>query len=138
MPKKVLVLCTGNSCRSQMAEAFWNSLGEGAWHAVSAGSDPAGYVHPMAIAAMGEVGIDISANKSKHVDQFVGEPFDVVLTVCSNAQANCPVFPGSVEALHWPFDDPAYATGTEEEKMAAFRAIRDQIRATIRDYLREM
>lgn len=138
MPKKVLILCTGNSCRSQMAEGFWNALGDGAWQAVSAGSDPAGYVHPLAIMAMAEVGIDISANESKHVDQFAGDDFDVVLTVCSNAQASCPVFPGSVEALHWPFDDPAHATGTEEEKRAAFRAIRDQIRATIRDYLREM
>ncbi len=134
--KKVLILCTGNSCRSQMAEALWESLGGGAWRAESAGSKPSGYVHPLAIRAMQEIDIDISANESKSLAQFEREDFDLVVTVCDNAQEACPVFPGAKETLHWPFDDPADATGSDEEQMPVFRRVRDEIREKIAAYLK--
>ncbi|MAT15137.1 MAG: low molecular weight phosphatase family protein [Planctomyces sp.] len=135
MKKRVLVLCTGNSCRSQMAEALWESLGEGAWEAESAGSKPSGYVHPLAIKAMSEIGVDISAYQSKSLDQFTGQKFDIVVTVCDNAKEACPVFPGAVKMLHWPFYDPAEATGSEEEQLVVFRRVRDEIQSKIRSYL---
>ena len=93
--KRVLILCTGNSCRSQMAEALWEKLGEGEWAAASAGSKPAGYVHPLAVRAMRELDIDISANESKSLSQFQNQPFDLVVTVCDNAKESCPVFSGA-------------------------------------------
>ena len=133
--KKVLVLCTGNSCRSQMAEALWNQIGAGQWQASSAGSNPAGYVHPLAIEAMGEIGLDIQANQSQHVDEFQDQAFDIVVTVCDNAREACPVFPGAGETLHWPFDDPAYATGSEEDKKHEFARVRDEIATRIREHL---
>ncbi|WP_146428878.1 arsenate reductase ArsC [Blastopirellula retiformator] len=133
--KRVLVLCTGNSCRSQMAEALFESLSDGQWQADSAGSKPSGYVHPLAIRAMSELGVDISANESKHVDQFADQPFDLVVTVCDNAKEACPVFPGAKLTLHWPFDDPADATGDDEEKMVMFRRVRDEIKTKIAAYL---
>jgi arsenate reductase len=135
MTKRVLILCTGNSCRSQMAEGFWNALGDGQWHAVSAGSNPAGYVHPLVIQAMSEAGIDLSDARSKHLDQFSDEEFDLVITVCDSAQEACPVFPVAKEMLHWPFEDPAHATGTEAEKSEVFKKVRDQIRNRIASYL---
>lgn len=137
MNKRVLILCTGNSCRSQMAEAFWNDLGKGQWVAVSAGSNPAGYVHPLAIEVMKETGIDLSDSRSKHLDEFGQEPFDLVVTVCDNAKESCPVFPGANEMQHWPFEDPAHAIGTDEEKLAVFRKVRDQIRERIASHLQE-
>ena len=133
--QRVLILCTGNSCRSQMAEAHWESLGEGNWQSDSAGSKPSGYVHPLAIQAMQELDINISANTSKSLDQFKHQPFDLVVTVCDNAKESCPVFPGAKETLHWPFDDPADATGTDEEKMIVFRRVRDKIKFKIQSYL---
>lgn len=133
--KRVLILCTGNSCRSQMAEGLWNHLGDGEWQAVSAGSKPAGYVNQGAIAAMAELDIDISANESKSVAEFQDQPFDLVVTVCDSAREVCPVFPGAKQTLHWPFDDPYYAKGTDEEKLAEFRRVRDEIRAKISEYL---
>ncbi|PQO33797.1 arsenate reductase ArsC [Blastopirellula marina] len=133
--KRVLILCTGNSCRSQMAEALWAKLGQGEWEAHSAGSKPSGYVHPLAIAAMQELGIDISAYQSKSAQEFQQQPFDLVVTVCDNAKETCPVYPGAKETLHWPFEDPADATGTDDEKLPTFRRIRDEIRAKIADYL---
>ena len=133
--QRVLILCTGNSCRSQMAEALWESLGDGDWQSESAGSKPSGYVHQLAIKAMQEMDIDISANTSKSLDQFQGEPFDLVVTVCDNAQQSCPVFPGAKQTLHWPFDDPADATGTEEEQMVFFQRVRDEIKDKIQTYL---
>jgi arsenate reductase len=133
--QRVLILCTGNSCRSQMAESLWQSLGKGEWRADSAGSRPAGYVHPLAIRAMRELGIDISAHSSKSLDQFRDQAFDLVVTVCDNAREACPVFPGAMETLHWPFDDPADATGTEEERLVEFRRVRDEIREKIEDFL---
>lgn len=135
MTQRVLILCTGNSCRSQMAEALWEQLGEGEWESKSAGSKPSGYVHPMAIRAMRELEIDLSRHVSKSLDLFRDEAFDLVVTVCDNAKEACPVFPGAKETLHWPFDDPADATGTDAEKMAVFRRVRDEIGSKIRDYL---
>jgi len=133
--QRVLILCTGNSCRSQMAEALWDSLGNGEWQSESAGSKPSGYVHPLAIKAMQEEGIDISTCRSKSLDQFQNEPFDLVVTVCNNAQESCPVFPHANQTLHWPFDDPADATGSEEEQMVFFRRVRDEINEKIQSYL---
>ena len=133
--RRVLILCTGNSCRSQMAEALWESLGQGEWQSESAGSKPSGYVHPLAIGAMQELDIDISENQSKLLDQFRDQEFDLVVTVCDNAKDSCPVFPGAKQTLHWPFDDPADATGTEEERMVFFRRVRDEINNQIQTYL---
>ena len=133
--KRVLSLCTGNSCRSQMAERLWVELGAGQWEAESAGSKPSGYVHPLAIQAMGELGFDISANASKSLEPFQGQPFDLVVTVCDNAQEACPTFPGARQMLHWPFDDPADAVGSEEEQMIVFRRVRDEIQTKIQAYL---
>lgn len=134
--KRVLILCTGNSCRSQMAEELWKSLGASEWQAESAGSKPSGYVHPLAIQAMNELDIDLSANTSKSLDQFAEQEFDLVVTVCDNAKESCPVFPGATETLHWPFDDPADATGTDEEKMILFRRVRDEIKEKIQTWLK--
>ncbi|MCP4943680.1 MAG: arsenate reductase ArsC [Planctomycetaceae bacterium] len=135
MTKRVLILCTGNSCRSQMAEFLWNHLGEGDWVAESAGSNPAGYVHPLAIAAMKELDQDLSNATSKHVDQFLDQPIDLVVTVCDGAKESCPTLPRVAEAFHWPFFDPADAEGSEQEQMQVFREVRDEIRTRIEHYL---
>lgn len=135
MMKRVLILCTGNSCRSQMAETLWENLGKGEWQSESAGSKPSGYVHSLAIQAMQELDIDISANTSKSLDQFRDDSFDLVVTVCDNAKESCPVFPGAKKTLHWPFDDPADATGTDEEKITVFRRVRDEIKEKIQSFL---
>tara|TARA_R110002072_G_scaffold303142_1_gene495770 strand:- start:14578 stop:14961 length:384 start_codon:yes stop_codon:yes gene_type:complete len=121
-----------------MAESLWESLGNGEWHSESAGSKPSGYVHPLAIRAMQELDIDISSNTSKSLDQFQNEPFDLVVTVCDNAQESCPVFPGAKQTLHWPFDDPADATGTEDEQLVFFRRVRDEIKHRIESYLQDL
>jgi len=118
-----------------MAEELWESLGAGEWEAESAGSKPSGYVHPLAIEAMRELDIDLSENTSKHLDQFTEQNFDLVVTVCDNAKESCPVFTGATQTLHWPFDDPADATGTDEEKMKTFRRVRDEIKTKIQNYL---
>ena len=133
--KRVLILCTGNSCRSQMAEALWESLAEGRWQAESAGSKPAGYVHPLAIRAMGELGIDIAGCASKSLEAFREQPFELVVTVCDSAQQACPIFPGAEQTLHWPFNDPADAAGSDEEKLVVFRRVRDQIKQRIAQFL---
>jgi arsenate reductase len=133
--KTVLILCTGNSCRSQMAQAIWEDAGRGDWQAVSAGSKPSGYVHPLALKAIEEIGLSVVGLTSKSVDEFQGQAIDLAITVCDHAKEACPVLPGVAETLHWPFVDPADATGTDEEKMAAFREIRDQIRSRIKNYL---
>ena len=133
--KRVLILCTGNSCRSQMAEALWESLGKGNWESESAGSKPSGYVHPLAIKAMHELNIDISSHQSKSLEQFKDQNFDLVVTVCDNAKESCPVFTGAQQTFHWPFDDPADATGSEEEQMVFFRHVRDEIQNKISTYL---
>ncbi len=137
-PRRVLFLCTGNSCRSQMAEAWLCQLGGDRFVALSAGAKPAGYVHPLSIVAMQEVGIDISAQTSKHIRDFLppdGTPPNLIISVCGNAEKECPNFPGRVERWHWPFDDPAHATGTDDEKMLEFRRVRDEIRTRIESEL---
>lgn len=129
--KRVLFLCTGNSCRSQMAEGLLRKLADDRFEALSAGSKPAGYVHDNSVKAMAELGIDISDFRSKSINKFLapeGTPPDLIISVCSGAEHDCPTFPGKVERLHWPFDDPAHAEGTEEEKLACFRRVRDEIR----------
>lgn len=133
-PKRVLILCTGNSCRSQMAERIWEKAGAGAWHCESAGSKPSGYVHPLALAALQEIGLGVDGLTSKSIEDFANQEFDLVVTVCDNAKGSCPSLPGR-KALHWPFDDPADATGTEEEQMVFFRRVRDEIVAKIDEYL---
>ena len=137
MKKCVLILCTGNSCRSQMAEGLWHHLGGDNWEAYSAGSRPAGFVHPLAVAAMAELGIDISEQVSKHADQFVGRDLDLVVTVCDGARESCPVIPGAKATLHWPLADPAEAVGSDDERLAVFRRVRDTIRERIGQHLRE-
>ncbi|RPJ35305.1 MAG: arsenate reductase ArsC [Verrucomicrobiaceae bacterium] len=127
MPPCILILCTGNSCRSHLAEGILRrALGEG-FRVESAGSNPAGYVHPLGIKAMAEIGIDISGHHSKHLDEFLTDEVEAVITVCGNADQACPVFPGQMNRHHWPFDDPAHATGSEDEQMAVFRRVRDEI-----------
>ncbi|MCO6452264.1 MAG: arsenate reductase ArsC [Caldilineales bacterium] len=126
--RRVLILCTGNSCRSQMAEALVNHHVGGTWRANSAGTEPSGYVHPLAIKAMAEIGIDISAARSKSTAEFAGEAFDLVITVCDDAAENCPVWLQSGEVVHIGFPDPAKAKGTEAERMEVFRQVRDDIR----------
>jgi arsenate reductase (thioredoxin) len=129
MKRKVLFLCTGNSCRSQIAEAIVNARMGDAWEAFSAGTHPAGYVHPRAIAALKEIGIDIAlrAARSKSVDEFRNVAFDLVVTVCDDAAEECPVWLGQGKRTHLGFPDPAKATGTEEQVTAVFRSVRDDI-----------
>jgi arsenate reductase len=127
MKPLILVLCTGNSCRSHLAEGLLRSALGDAFEVASAGSNPAGYVHPLASRAMEEVGIDLSGHRSKHLDEFLDREVETVITVCGNADQACPVFPGQLNRHHWPFEDPAHATGTEEEQFAVFRRVRDEI-----------
>ena len=134
----ILILCTGNSCRSHLAEGILRAaVGESA-EVASAGSDPAGYVHPMAVEVMKEIEIDISAHTSKHLDEFLQREVHTVITVCGNADQACPIFPGQAEKHHWPFDDPAKVTGSEEEIRGVFRRVRDEIRAKFEAYAAEI
>ena len=126
-PPAILILCTGNSCRSHLAEGILRAVAKDQFRVASAGSKPAGYVHPLAIKALAEIGIDISAHTSKHMNEFLNQPVETVITVCGNADQACPMFPGQMNRHHWPFDDPAHATGTEEEQFAVFRRVRDEI-----------
>lgn len=130
----LLVLCTGNSCRSHLAEGLLRAAAGDLFEVASAGSKPAGYVHPLAIDVMKEIGIDISGHRSKHLSEFLDQNVETVITVCGNADQVCPIFPGQVNRHHWPFDDPAHATGTEEEKLAVFRRVRNEIRRTFTAY----
>lgn len=130
----VLVLCTGNSCRSHLAEGILREALAGLCTVASAGSKPTGYVHPLAIRAMSEIGIDISQHRSKHLDEFLTQDVETVITVCGNADQACPMFPGQVNRHHFPFDDPAHATGSQEEQLAVFRRVRDEIRAVFGAY----
>ncbi len=122
--RRALVLCTGNSCRSQMAEAIINQRFGDGWVAVSAGTRPAGYVHPLAVRALAEIGIRHDG-RSKHMDEFSGQTFDLVVTVCDSAAEECPFWPGQGKRIHQEYPDPALTEGTEEEKIPAFRAVRD-------------
>jgi arsenate reductase len=130
----VLVLCTGNSCRSHLAEGILSAAAGDILNVVSAGSKPAGYVHPLAIQVMKEIDIDISGHTSKHMNEFLSEKIETVISVCGHADQACPIFPGQVNRHHWPFDDPAHATGTDEEKLAVFRRVRNEIRQTFTAY----
>jgi arsenate reductase len=130
----VLILCTGNSCRSHLAEGILRHVAGDLFDVYSAGSKPAGYVHPKAIAVMKEIGVDISGHTSKHMNEFLQRKIDTVITVCGNADQACPMFPGQVNRYHWGFDDPAHATGTEEEILTVFRQVRDQIRLVFGAY----
>lgn len=126
MPRTVLFLCTGNSCRSQLAEGIVNARLSGEWEASSAGTRPAGYVHPNALRALAEIGIEHQV-RSKSVDEFKGQAFDLVVTVCDSAAEDCPAWLGRGKRAHLGFPDPAKATGSDEEVMPAFRSVRDDI-----------
>ena len=130
----MLFLCTGNSCRSQMAEGFLRSMAGGRFEVRSAGTEPQG-VNPAAVAVMAEAGIDISGHRSESVEAYLGTSVSTVITVCDRAAANCPTFPENAEKVHWSFEDPAAARGEERERMAVFRRVRDQIAASVRDWL---
>ena len=132
--QKVLFLCTGNSCRSQMAEGLLRSLGGGRFEAASAGTRPVG-LNPMAVEAMKEIGIDISHQRSKDVNEFDGQQFDAVITVCDRAKEACPVFPGTKAILHWGLEDPAEAQGSQEQRTMVFRRVRDEINDRIREFV---
>lgn len=134
--KRLLVLCTGNSARSQMGEGLFRHEGRGAYEVASAGTRPS-HVRPEAIAVMKELDIDISSHRSKSVNEFEGQAFDYVVTVCDNARDICPVFPAGTEGIHWSFEDPAAVEGSEEERLAAFRRIRDQIRERVKAFFRD-
>jgi len=133
--KRVLFLCTGNSVRSQMAEGLLNHMSHGEWKVQSAGIFPS-YVHPLAIRAMEDTGIDISQQTSKSMDQFINEKFDYVITLCDYAAQVCPNFPGQGKRLHWPFEDPAAAIGTLEERLAVFRRVRDEIKTKMEEFIK--
>jgi len=135
--KKVLFLCTGNSCRSQMAEAITNAKHFDVWEAVSAGTEPAGFVHSNAIKALNEIGIDHHGT-SKSTDEFRGTAFDLVVTVCDDAAENCPIWLGKGKRAHMGFPDPAKATGDEEQVMAVFRAVRDDMQQKISVLLKDI
>jgi arsenate reductase len=135
---KILFVCTGNSARSQMAEGILKYLNPDL-EVFSAGTKPADQVHPLAVASMSEIGIDISKNKTKSVDEFLNQSFDFVITVCDNAKETCPVFLGNVkQRLHIGFEDPAAAMGSEEKKLAIFRKIRDEIYSSMEKFSKEL
>jgi len=134
---RIIILCTGNSCRSQMAEAFIKNMRPD-WDVYSAGTNPSPQVHPKAVQVMAEVGIDLSNAYPKNVDQFLDQTFNYVITVCDNAKETCPVFMGKVrEQVHIGFEDPAEATGTEEEVLSVFRRIRDEIKQRFQEFVNE-
>ena len=132
--KRVLILCTGNSARSQMAEGLLRHMAGDRFDVVSAGTI-ASFVRPQAIEAMAEVGLDITGHRSKSLQEFLSEPFDYVITVCDNAKQTCPVFPGNATRIHWSFDDPAEAEGSDEEVLDVFRRVRDEIRARLAKFV---
>ena len=130
----ILVLCTGNSARSQMAEGLLRHDGGARFEVESAGVSPTN-VRPEAVAAMRDVGIGITNQRSKSVDEFAGQDFDYVITVCDNAREQCPVFPAGTRRVHWSFDDPAAADGDEAARLSVFRRVRDEIRARLREFV---
>jgi len=134
MKPTVLILCTGNSCRSHLAEAVLRADAGDLVEVHSAGSRPAGYVHPLALRVLAEIGLDASGHRSKHLDEFRDRPIHTVITVCGRADQVCPVFPGQGQRHHWGFEDPAEARGTEEEVLAVFRRVRDEIRRVFGAY----
>lgn len=133
--RRVLFLCTGNSCRSQMAEGWLRHLGGGRYEVLSAGTRPQG-LNPLAVRVMAEAGVDISGHTSDPVERYLDRDLDLVVTVCGGARESCPVFAGRVaERRHWPFDDPAAARGTQEQVLAVFRRVRDEIRRKVEELL---
>ena len=132
--QRALILCTHNSARSQMAEGLLRQMAGDRFEVESAGTEET-RVNPLAIAAMSEIGIDISSHTSKTLDRFLNQRWDYVITVCDNANESCPVFPGADTRLHWSFEDPSAAKGSDEERLDAFRRIRDQIRARLRAFI---
>ena len=133
--QRVLILCTGNSARSQMAEGLLRHDGGARFAVYSAGTHPS-QVRPEAIEAMREIGIDLSAHRSKSVDEFIGQNFDYVITVCDNARENCPIFPAQTKLIHWSFADPAAAVGDFATRVAEFRRLRDAIRAHLNEFIK--
>ena len=134
--KRVLILCTGNSARSQMAEGLLRNLADDRFQVKSAGVAPT-HVRPEAITVMRELGIDISQHRSKSLDEFLGQQFDYVITVCDNANEQCPVFPANTKRIHWSFEDPAAAAGNEQSRLAVFRRVRDEILERLRLFCNE-
>ncbi len=132
--RSVLVLCTGNSCRSHIAEAILRAAAKDIFEVHSAGSNPAGFVHPKAVAVMKEIGIDISNHSSKHMNDFLKRDVHTVITVCGNADQACPSFPGQLKRYHWGFDDPAKAEGGDDEVLDVFRRVRDEIKLVFEAY----
>ena len=132
--QRVLFLCTGNSCRSQMAEGFLRELGGDAFEVASAGVDPT-RINPLAIRVMAEAAVDISEQYSKSVDEMTDQQFDWVITVCDRAREACPIFPRAARSLHWSFEDPAEATGAEEDRLIVFRRVRDEISGRVREFV---
>ena len=133
-PIRVLILCTGNSARSQMAEGLLRHDGGEAFVVESAGIEPS-FVRPDAIEAMREIGIDISGHRSKSIDEFAGQPFAYVITVCDNVQQNCPIFPAATSRIHWSIEDPAAVHGAGQTRLAAFRAARDDLRERLKNFM---
>ena len=131
---KVLILCTGNSCRSHMAEGILRNSAAELIEVASAGSNPSGYVHPKAITALNEIGIDISSHTSKHMNDFLDQDIHTVITVCGNADQECPTYPGQFHRHHWGFEDPAHAEGSEDEIMEVFRKVRNEIKLVFEAY----
>ncbi|MBD3167851.1 MAG: arsenate reductase [candidate division Zixibacteria bacterium] len=134
--KKIIFICTANSCRSQMAEGLLREMSNGQFEVYSAGTSPS-FVNPLAIGVMGELGIDISEQRSESIDDYIGDEFDYVITVCGRAEEECPMFPGNAEKIHWPIDDPAEANGTEDNILKAFREARDDLKRRIESFIRE-
>ncbi len=133
--RSVIILCTGNSCRSQMAEAFWRRHGGDRWDVVSAGTRPSGAIHPLAVRAMAEAGIDIRGYRSKSLEPYLDRHFDLVITVCSDADENCPHFPNARKRIHHSFDDPPKAPGGEAAQMQVARRVRDEIEAQVKKWI---
>ena len=131
--KKVLILCTGNSARSQMAEGLLRHDAGDSFEVASAGVAPS-HVRPEAIEAMREIGINISNHRSKSVDEFGGQEFDYVITVCDKANEQCPIFPGKTQRIHWSFEDPATARGDKETRLSVFRRVRDELRERLKKF----
>jgi arsenate reductase len=136
MSLKVLILCTGNSARSQMAEGLLRHKGGADYEVYSAGVEPS-FVRPEAIAVMQDIGIDISGHRSKSVDEFLGQEFDYVITVCDNAKEHCPIFPGRAKRIHWSFDDPSAVEGNEATRLAGFARVRDGIEEKLKSFIAE-
>ena len=132
--KRILILCTGNSARSQMAEGFLRNIAGDRFEVHSAGVNPTS-VRPEAIEVMSEIGIDIFAHRSNSVEEFTGQEFDYVITVCDNAKESCPVFPGKTERIHWSFEDPAAAEGSHAEKLNVFRRVRNEIEESLTEFV---